>query len=253
MKKLLILGILLCASVAHASGVTVSKVVTSTQTTNNVNVMLTPNAAGDMLLVWFCTGSGFNGNTTDNVNVGNYVVVATSINAGGAIPNNCEWCYHLNVAASATTVTVATNGTDTSITVYDLAGASSVSPIADHHEAQGTTTSGTTTSLAVTNAGTGLFAAFGDFNAPQIDAYIATAGASWTSVAGNNVAAQCTGCQNVHYYPLGTEDQLPAGTGTFPVTATLSTTGHWAGASVAINPAVVIPPAGYPRHNQGVW
>jgi hypothetical protein len=243
--------LLCCASVARATGVTVSKIVTSTQTTNNVLVTITPNASGDTLLVWFCTGSGFSGNTTDSVNAGNYVVVATSVNAGGAITNSCQWCYHLNVAASATTVTVATSGTDTSIVVYDLAGVSSISPIADHHENQGTTTSGSTTSLTVSTVGTALFAGFGDFNATSIDAYIATAGAGWTSVTGNNVAAQCTGCQNVHYYPLGTEDQLPAGTGTFTVAATLSAAGHWAGASVAIAPAA--PPSGVLRHHQGVW
>jgi hypothetical protein len=243
--------LLCCASVAQAAGVTVSQIVTSTQTTNNVSVTLTPNALGDTLLAFYCTGSGFSGNTTDNVNAGNYVVVANSVNSGGAIPNNCRWTYHLNVAASATTITVATSGTDTSIVVYDLAGVSSISPIADHQEAQGTTTSGTTPSLTVSTAGTAIFSGFGDFNAPSINAYIATAGSGWTSVTGNNVAAPCTGCQNVHFYPLGTEDQLPAGTGTFTVAATLSAAGHWAGASVAIAPAA--PPSGVPRHHQGIW
>jgi hypothetical protein len=250
MKKLLILVMLLCCASAAHGAVTVSQIVTSTQTTNNVTVTLTPNASGDMLLVWFCTGSGFSGNTSDNVNAGNYVVVATSVNSGGAITNSCEWCYHLNVAASATTVTVATSGTDTSIVIYDLAGAATVSPIADHHEAQGTTTSGTTTSLTTSASGSALFAGFGDFNATSINAYIATAGSGWTSVTGNNVAAQCTGCQNVHYYPLGTEDQLSVGSGTFTVTATLSASGHWAGASVAIAPASV---PSVPRHHQGTW
>lgn len=248
MRRLFILGMLLCASAAHAA-VTQVQVITSNQTAGSSLVVITP-TAGNALWVFDCTHPIPSPYSVSDNNNGSYTAIAISSNATSN--TSCEWFYHLNVIGAATNITVtATGSTSGSVLVYELHGVAPLSTIQDHHENTGTTTSGTTTSLSVTGSGVMLLAGWGDFSATSVIDYIATAGAGWFTVNGNSVAAQCTGCEQIKIFPLGTETQFPAGTGTSTVTATLKQVGNWAGASVAIAPAA--PPSGVLRHHQGIW
>jgi hypothetical protein len=230
-----IVALLLCCATAHAA-VGFDKAAQSGGSSSKT-CTITPAAGGEAIFVVFFSAAAAVTAVSDGVNTGAYIAITSSAISGNSssvtnVGTTAEWFYHLNVAASSTTITATTTSVSTSCVAVALTGVptsgSLTAIVNDTRSGTGATTALSTTSLTVSNSGSGLLAAWGDTTGTSITPYI-TIGTGWTTSANENAS----------WFPMGEEHQVNVSAGTSTVTATARTTSvAWAGTSIAINPVV---------------
>jgi hypothetical protein len=199
----------------------------NTGNSTSTTLAITPSNAGNAIfVVIFSGGSGALG-VTDNVNTGAYTSVGTLVENTSS-GTYAQWFYHLNCAASVTTLTV-TGGTNPGMIAYSLSGVAATSVIADNESGTGTTTALSTTSLSASTPGGMLLAAWGDGFSASVTPFISSTGL-WSTSAN----------ENMDYTPAGAQHQALTTSGVQVVTATaLEATTTWVGVSVSINPVPI--------------
>lgn len=197
----------------------------TTGSTTATTIAITPATAGNAIFVVVWDGAAGTWGVTDNKNTGAY----TSVGAQFANSVHSQWFYHLNCAASATTLTV-TGTSAPGMIAYSLSGVAATTPTASYETGTGTTTALTTPNVTITNAGSMILASWGDGNATSVTPWISN---------GTNYATSAN--ENMFYVPAGAEHYTGSATGSVAVTATaLNTTTTWSGSSFVINPVVTV-------------
>ena len=216
--------LVLCATLPARAAVVFDKAA-NTGASSAATLAITPTTSGNALFVLVFSGSSAAISVADNVNSGGY----TSVGAAAHNSIYQQWFYHINCAASATTITV-TGASSPAMIAYSLSGVSAVSPVSGYQTGTGSTTALTTTSVTVTFAGSMILAGWGDGAATSVTPYI-TAGTNYSTSASENVT----------YVPGGAEHYNKPPTGTVTVTATATESSPtWSGNSFVVNPACML-------------